>query len=118
MDSCARGCRERSCHRRWHTAAVRCSGLPFRTWPRYGSPAVRVVTLYDAYSIPQQPAFSRIEFHSGFVCPPRDEKIVRDRNQPDNMVLGLVPLLHLELKGALWGRESSGREKSLISWCS
>jgi hypothetical protein len=41
-----RDCRARSCHRRWHSEAVRCSGLPFRTWPRPSRPSVRVITLY------------------------------------------------------------------------
>ena len=73
---------------------------------------MRIIAFYDAYSIPQQPAFSRIEFHGGFVCPSRDQKVVRDRNQPDDVILGLVPLLYLELKRALWSSEFWPREIS------
>jgi len=34
-DGAARDCRQRSCHRRWHTEAVRCSGWSSRTWRGY-----------------------------------------------------------------------------------
>src|SRR5262249_40235636 len=71
-----------------------------------------LISLYYSYPVSKQPTFFGIVFDSRLISRPRNQKIVRDRNQPDDAIFGLVPLLDFELIGILKYRETISEMKS------